>query len=427
MDKNEKISKYKEILDALQHLKTSVITDQTAELMISGSLSQDAQKELKILSGITGSIFSALSALNIPITEDEERPGVVSATISGSVYSCAKKSLENLLELSKGQLSASEAMVSVMPTVMEDDNISETEEEEDEETESDVSEAEDEPEEAEPTVKDDEEDDLDLDEEDGVEDEDDEDDLPFSDDDEDDNDIFVTKGATVIGGSKVAGGNRMFFLDEKEKDHSTFVYSLIKLSAMHMDEGRPQEIIAMVAPLNIIHNESSNIPIVVAFYAAGKWVVHSSYEKEKEGKNVVNISISGFEFLVRGGYDRNGNFIPSIMTTGESAKYGDTLSIINQKNYGSTEVRDVKNGHIKFHADTGIGQGYIEVFPFGRPGENDFVVIVKNEEFSDHYFKTDMIKGNPGVVYYDTEDTPYEVICEWDGDILRADIECRRK
>ena len=475
MKKEEKIEKYRQILETLKQMKTAVVNDATTELMLSGALPETSQGELKVLSGVESSVFCALKTLGVPVLEESDRPGVVTVELGDASYHCALKNLNVLIDLSKQQLSATEVWGAIgeqsdapargaapipepepEPTPEpqpepEPEPITEEEaaspvievappapEDEEPETEAEV------PVEASPF-----EEEISLEEETPAEkpsetlfemDESKEfgekapvEEAPV----EKELEAFKALGGKVIGGGNSSGiAKDDFFLDENRKAGSEFIYSFVKMSVMHTDGGgRPEEMLAMVAPLKIYKHAQSNVPIVVALYSKKNGVtsIASSYLTQAQGRNMVQIELAQYYFLVKGSFDDSGNFVPMINTTGISAQAGDKISVIEQKNYGNALDRNTKNGHVKFHAQTDEGPGYIEVFPFGKiedetDGSGDFVAIVKNDEFATPYFVSNSLRGNSSVIIYQQEGVPSELICKWeDGDLVAGLEERGRK
>ena len=216
-----------------------------------------------------------------------------------------------------------------------------------------------------------------------------------------------------------------FFVEEQNKDAAGFVYSFSKISIMHTDRmggGHPEEMYIMVAPLSIYKQEISSVPIVVTIVHNGKHVTCSSYDTLDEGKNIVLIDIDEFYFLCRGSFTADGKFRATVVTTGISAAQGDKMNILSSKTYGNALDPETKNGHIKFSYKSEAGDGYIEVIPFGKPGDEDFVAIVKNKEFIDYYLMSKSLRANSKAIVYSKGGISNELLCHWDGDILMADL-----
>lgn len=237
----------------------------------------------------------------------------------------------------------------------------------------------------------------------------------------------VSSSAKVIGGEPVVSvANKMdFFVEEQSKKASEFVYMYSKIAVKHVDKmggGRPEEMLVMIAPLEISKYERSSVPIVVTIVHRGKQKTCSSYDTLESGKNIVQIDIDEFYFLCRGAFDSEGRFKAMIVTTGPSAQQGDTLTILSSKTYGNSSERETRNGHVKFRYDAEAGGGVIEVIPFGHPGDDDFVALVRNNEFIDYYLISKSLKTQSKAVVFSKGGISNELICHWDDDVLEVEL-----
>ena len=233
--------------------------------------------------------------------------------------------------------------------------------------------------------------------------------------------------AKIIGGAPVAVKKREieFFDDENKKAASEMIYTYSKMSVKHLDVmggGRPEEMLVMIAPLKISKYECSSVPIIVTIVHNGKQKTCSSFDTLEKGKNIVLIDIDEFYFLCRGSFDRDGNFKAMIVTTGLSAQQGDQITILSSKTYGNSLNPGTKNGHIKFRYDADAGDGVIEVFPFGHPGDDDFVALVRNKEFADYYLISKILKTQSKAMVFSKGDISNELVCHWDGDLLEVEL-----
>lgn len=233
--------------------------------------------------------------------------------------------------------------------------------------------------------------------------------------------------AKVIGGEPVVSvASKMdFFVEEQSKKASEFVYMYSKIAVKHVDKmggGRPEEMLVMIAPLEISKYERSSVPIVVTIVHRGKQKTCSSYDTLESGKNIVQIDIDEFYFLCRGAFDSEGRFKAMIVTTGPSAQQGDTLTILSSKTYGNSSERETRNGHVKFRYDAEAGGGVIEVIPFGHPGDDDFVALVRNNEFIDYYLISKSLKTQSKAVVFSKGGISNELICHWDDDVLEVEL-----
>lgn len=504
MNRQEKESRFSEILDILQTVKNGIVSDCTSELMLTGVMPQSAQQELKVLSDITGAVFVGLNALGIPLEQDANHDGLVTATVDGKVFSCAKVNLD--FDKVKAPLTASEAysvtqaapvtsekpaapaapVVEPEPVVTappvqnepeveteEDDEIETeasytptsgahlydmNEEEFDEEFEDDEiesseevpsfateqkNEAEEEVEIEDDEIESDDVEDDEIEETtsseptvsayEEIDDEIEEDDEIEADDEMESSEppaapVYEKPKANVIGGGPVSTASSGFskndiFIEEQSKFASEFVYHTSKISVLHPDIGsRPEEMLIMIAPLKITKYSCPSVPIIVTIFHRGNSVTASSYDTMDSGKNLVMIDIDEYYFLCRGSFDDNGNFKASIVTTGPSANQGDRINILSSKTYGNGANRETRNGHIKFRYEAESGPGTIEVFPFGKPDEDDFVAIVKNDEFVDYYFISRSLRINSRPIVYTGNGNKQELICQWEGDSLTAEL-----
>lgn len=237
----------------------------------------------------------------------------------------------------------------------------------------------------------------------------------------------VSSSAKVIGGDPVVSvASKMdFFVEEQSKKASEFVYMYSKIAVKHVDKmggGRPEEMLVMIAPLEISKYERSSVPIVVTIVHRGKQKTCSSYDTLESGKNIVQIDIDEFYFLCRGAFDSEGRFKAMIVTTGPSAQQGDTLTILSSKTYGNSSERETRNGHVKFRYDAEAGGGVIEVIPFGHPGDDDFVALVRNNEFIDYYLISKSLKTQSKAVVFSKGGISNELICHWDDDVLEVEL-----
>ena len=213
------------------------------------------------------------------------------------------------------------------------------------------------------------------------------------------------------------------FIEEQTKKGSEFVYTYSKITVAHKDFGsRPEEMLVLIAPLKISKYSCASVPIVVTILHKGVATTVSSYDSKENGKNMVTIDVNEFYFLVRGAFDDDGNFTPTFVTTGISANQGDIINVTYSKTFGKSTDRATRNGHIKFGYDAEAANGTVEVLPFGEIGDDDFVAIVKNDEFVDYYMISKSLRVNHRPIIYDKNGTPLELVCSWDDDTLTAEL-----
>ena len=211
------------------------------------------------------------------------------------------------------------------------------------------------------------------------------------------------------------------FIEEPSKPVSEMIYNMSKLTLTHIDGGKPEEIIVMIAPLKISRVSAPAVPIIVTLYNRGKVVTKSSYDMGDGGKAIVTIDINEFYFLCRGSFDEDGKFKAFITTTGISSTQGDRLNCVSSKTYGNAQERTTKNGHVKVRYESESGPGTIEVFPFGTQQDDEFVVLVKNPEFCDTYYLSQRGRSGSTAIIYGV-DGKLEIVPNWNGDVLEVEV-----
>lgn len=466
MTTQEKEKCFSDILEILQNVKNGIILDCTEELSYTGIMPEKATKELKLLASLTGSVFSGLQLLGFELKQDPNHDSLIILNINSKIYSCAKSNLPNM---DKKDLTASEAYSMVqdlkekeVKEVKEENKITELKNDSenisvinDNSTsyaeECSTTELEDfkfdENKEIEEKFEEFEE----FEEEDIISDENlkefmenkSEDILEEINNSKDNQEFFVEETeniqdhdendfndnqedilSSIREQSNISTLNHAdFFTEESVKNAKNLIYSTSKITILHPDIGsKPEEILVMIAPLKVSKYSCPTVPIVVALYNRGKTVIKSSYDTLEVGKNLVQIDINEFYFLCRGSFDDNGKFNATIVTTGISANQGDKINVLSHKVYGNSKERDTINGHIKFRYNAECGPGSIEVFPFGQPGEPDYVAIVKNDEFIDYYFISKSLRSNVRPIIYTENNEKHELVCQWDNDNLIAEL-----
>lgn len=454
MQKQEKEKYFSNILEILQTVKNGIVSDCTEELMYTGTMPVNAQKELKVLANITGCVFSGLQMLGTPLTQDPNHDGLVLVTIDDKTYSCAKINLDDATTYEKTEkpLTVSEAYSVTMNTNenveienkepikeeteqeveenIENENSSEEEDIEEVKEESIIQEEnmEEQSEVTEETPNDDSyigsnteneyEDVLETNTDtDDFEDEVIENEEEKQEEEIEEENTYVSK-ANIIGEKPITPSNitkEDFFLEESSKHANEFIYSISKITVLHPEIGsKPEEMLVMIAPLKVTKYSCPSVPIVVTILNRGKSITRSSYDILETGKNLVQIDINEFYFLCRGSFDDNGKFHATIVTTGISANQGDKINVISHKSYGDSTNRETRNGHVKFRYEAECGPGTIEVFPFGQPGEPDFVAIVKNNEFIDYYLISKSLRSSSRPIIYTGNGNKQELVCQWD-------------
>lgn len=209
--------------------------------------------------------------------------------------------------------------------------------------------------------------------------------------------------------------------EEYTKNIDTMVYNMLKLTVVRIGSGKPEEIIAMIAPLKISKFSSPAVPIVVTLYNRGKVVTKSSYDMGDGGKSIVTLEINDFYLLCRGSFDENGQFNSFITTTGLSSQQGDKINLVSSKKYGNAKEPGVNNGHIKVRYASESGDGTIEVFPFGTQKDDEFIIMVKNPEFCDTYYINQRGRTGTSAIIYGVN-CKLEVVPSWNGDDLEVEV-----
>lgn len=452
---SEREKEYGNILESLAKIRSGIVTDNQQELMFTGMMPPKAQAELKVVADITGSVFNGLGTLGVPIIPDPENPTMVYVNVNSIKYSCLKSQVaERAVNISVSaenkaveeppvsrNIPETEVKVPEPETRNEEQDIPETvfkEPENESPVSLDVNEVGPDPEitesretkevteESKTTVEEtpsETETETETEEETPVEGKME---VPVSEP------APVSSGARIIGGTPLAvatGGisKDEFFIDEQSKDINEFIYCYSRLSVCHTEMGgggRPEEMLVLVAPLKVSRYAETTVPIVVTIVHNGKHVTASSYDTLEEGKNIVTIDIDEFYFLCRGSFDDKGKFRANIVTTGISSQQGDKITPLFSKSYGNGQMKEARNGHIKFHYTADSGAGSIEIFPFGPQDDRseDFVAIVKNREFVDYYLVSKSLKASSKALVFSEGGVTNELVCHWEGDKLIADM-----
>lgn len=93
MNRSEREQEYAAILDSLQKIRAGIVNDSQQELMFTGMMPPEAQKELKVVADITASVFMGLAAAGVQIGSDPSNPALAVMNIGGRSYSCLKAQL----------------------------------------------------------------------------------------------------------------------------------------------------------------------------------------------------------------------------------------------------------------------------------------------------------------------------------------------
>lgn len=93
MNRSEREQEYAAILDSLQKIRAGIVNDSQQELMFTGMMPPEAQKELKVVADITASVFMGLATAGVQIGSDPSNPALAVMNIGGRSYSCLKAQL----------------------------------------------------------------------------------------------------------------------------------------------------------------------------------------------------------------------------------------------------------------------------------------------------------------------------------------------
>ena len=416
---------YESILECSQQIRQTAMMEWGDTLMFGGVMPPEVSLELATAAKITGLAFDALGRAGIPMTPVPGKNNLFSMEAGNKKYTCHKLAIPSL---NGSQLDTDQTMVQEMTNssqnnesiksetvfektfapepIKEPEQKLELESEENQELETEIEESIEE--------------DLETELEEAPEEED------LEEEPEDNKNMIPKIGAEIIGGTTNFGSltREDLFNDEKQKFSGDMVYELFTLSMTHSGfagGGKPDEFRVMVAPLKISRIAASAVPIIVSIFYKGTIVTRSSYDYAEIGKNLVTIDVNEFYLLIRGSYDANGNFKVYITTTGISANQGDIMNIISNKSFGKNAGANVGNGHIKFRCYIDDEPGVMEVFPFGEPKENDFIVMTKNPEFIDYTFISNSTKSLKKMFIYE-QGVKKSVICQWNEDVLEVNI-----
>lgn len=470
--------KYAQILDIIEGMKSGIVSRYTTHLMTTGRMPDSAQRELQVLSQITGAVFSGVRSLGEELVEDADNEELVCVRLNGFKYSCAKVSLGGTLPFTSkdskeffGETAKpsstkeskpveddfdeeekpSEQVLGPEPEPEEenDESFSPSEENMDESAEFGDEEEEEAlvpstPQMTPRAVYDDE-----LTEDDDFGEEEDADDLmrdaaqtdtsmaakeeaeaemggSSSEEEEEEETIRREQNRASIEDARHAVANARTlrenaFQEERSKPIGDMVFNVSKLSVSQIGVGKPEEIIVMMAPLKISKVSIPAVPILVAIFNRGKVVIKTSYDMGDGGKAMVMVDINEMYFLCRGSFDEDGKFKAMVTTTGISATQGVQLNAISSKNYGNSKDSAVCNGHVKVRYEDESGQGTIEVFPFGTEKDDEFIVFVKNPEFSDTYYISPHGR-NGSTAKIPCKNGWLDIVPTWNGDVLEVEL-----
>lgn len=257
-------------------------------------------------------------------------------------------------------------------------------------------------------------------------------DIPEEEPEEEENEEvpFIETKAKVIGenipniSGNVNGAD--VFIEEKTKRENEFVLDTYRINIAHAG-CKAEEMYFTIAPLKICRMGSANVPIVVSIYYKGKTINVSSYDKRDNNRVMVSVEVNEYYFLCRGWFTDNGEFKSSISTTGLSSDTGDRLNILSKKEYHNIEnLANIKNGHIKFNYTGDQGNCILEIFPLDLEADlkdrNEYLIMNRNGEFVEYYMISKGRKGTSRAILWNADGEKSEIVCNWNGDQLEADV-----
>lgn len=241
---------------------------------------------------------------------------------------------------------------------------------------------------------------------------------------------FIETKAKVIGGNipNISGSvnGADVFIEEKTKRENEFVLDTYRINIAHAG-CKAEEMYFTIAPLKICRMGSANVPIVVSIYYKGKTINVSSYDKRDNNRVMVSVEVNEYYFLCRGWFTDNGEFKSSISTTGLSSDTGDRLNILSKKEYHNIDnLTNIKNGHIKFNYTGDQGNCILEIFPLDLDADlkdrNEYLIMNRNGEFVEYYIISKGRKGTSRAILWNADGEKSEIVCNWNGDQLEADV-----
>lgn len=461
---------YGHILNDAQRIRKEIMNEWGDILMFGGSMPDDVVGELSTAARITGLAFDALSSHGVKCSPVNGKPDLFTLTVREESYICHKSaipSMSGFLDVVNipGVSTPSSSEQSVVNPKVEDETVGEKfvaplkqERQEEQKTEEvnpwddedfgndtvDENLVEEEFENKSINDADDASDNIVSDEEvveteniieeaeNEIVNEDVEDDFQsFADEvdkssEEEKTDDYENDSAVSVSNVPNIGSfsKSDMFIEETEKAENEIVYEMFGVTMTHSGfsgGGKSLDAQIMIAPLKIQKFSCPSVPIIVSVYYKGKIITSSSYDQAEEGKNLVTLNIDEFYLLFRGSYDGNGKFRAFITTTGISASQGDILNIVSESRHGDDAGRNVNNGHVKFRATVYDDPGTIEVFPFGEPEDNEFIVMTKTDEFVDYMYISNDAGGLKKAVIFQNGNK-VQVGCEWIDDKMSVTL-----
>lgn len=198
----------------------------------------------------------------------------------------------------------------------------------------------------------------------------------------------------------------------KKKDE--FVFISYRVRVMTPGLGNMDEISIMIAPLLIPGKACPSVPIITSIVCDGKIFTKSSFELEEKGKNMIIIRVnSKYEFLVRGFFDGSGTFCGFIATTGKSVERGDKIEVLEERHYGKPDINISPAFTICYNETHDPAQAYI--FPLINDKKDNFIFFEKTAEFTEYMYYTEDSLGLQKIMITDNG-VRKEVVCGWEGD-----------
>jgi len=225
-------------------------------------------------------------------------------------------------------------------------------------------------------------------------------------------------------------------MEEKEKHKNTFCYEIHRIMVTRggtkntenafgeqttVAPANGEEIFFMIAPTRIERSAmgAPSVPVVVYAYYNGKTYYSGSFKNGNPDKNLLRMQIGDYDFLIRGMF-KDRKFESHIFPAGDSYTEDIVLHSIEQKTY-NPEPAKVRNGHLRFQYEgADEATGTVEVYPINE-GDNTFIVMHKIEHPTKGVFESQYCTEENKKILLHTKEGTRELICWWDGDIVKAD------
>lgn len=198
----------------------------------------------------------------------------------------------------------------------------------------------------------------------------------------------------------------------KKKDE--FVFISYKIRVMTPGLGNMKEMSVMIAPLAIPEGACPSAPIITSIVCDGRISTKSSYEMEENGKNMLVIRVNNeYEFLVRGFFSSSCTFGGFVATTGKSVERGDKIEVLEEKFYGKADTGTSPAFTINYNEAYDPAQAYI--LPLINDKKDNFIFFEKTAEFTEYMYYTEDSLGLQKIMITDNG-VRKEVVCGWEGD-----------